>query len=457
MGIAGTEIAKEASDIILMDDNFASMVSAIMWGRCVNDAVKKFLQFQLSVNVTAVIITFVTAVASDEEESVLTAVQLLWVNLIMDTFAALALATDPATPDLLDRKPDRRNQPLVTPSMWMHILGQAVFQITVALVLHFAGPTILNLHAEDPALRIDQENQLSTLVFNTFVFCQIFNQFNARRLDRKFNVFSNVHRNPWFICIFFIMVGGQALIVNVGGAAFQVTRIPGTYWAISIVIGFFSLPIGALIRLLPVEPWERFLIKIRMYPDPNATVLPVVTPKAAEEEWNEGIAKVVDNLTVFGQIRGGRMRASSIVRRSRTKQLAQHDIHPTSLMAMVPAMVMSGIGGGKILRSEGTLSDPASADPSRSSSALFAGQTQVHPDTNADDPLMKRFNAAKPGSSTGPPPSPSSAYRTHNRGPSNATMSSTGGGHSRSSSLAVPGQQPFRGDQSLSPPSPTKR
>ncbi|KAI7974424.1 hypothetical protein EIK77_008604 [Talaromyces pinophilus] len=91
MGIAGTEVAKEASDVILMDDNFTSIVKAMSWGRTVNDAVKKFLQFQITVNITAVILTFVSAVASGDENSVLTAVQLLWVNLIMDTFAALAL------------------------------------------------------------------------------------------------------------------------------------------------------------------------------------------------------------------------------------------------------------------------------------------------------------------------------------------------------------------------------
>src|SRR6185437_6738924 len=112
MGIAGTEVAKEASAIILMDDNFSSIVKAIMWGRSVNDAVKKFLQFQLTVNVTAVLLTFISAISSDEEKSVLKAVQLLWVNLIMDTFAALALATDPPTPELLNRKPEPRTAPL---------------------------------------------------------------------------------------------------------------------------------------------------------------------------------------------------------------------------------------------------------------------------------------------------------------------------------------------------------
>ena len=83
MGIAGTEVAKEASAIILMDDNFASILTALMWGRAVNDAVRKFLQFQITVNITAVLITFVSAVANDSMKSVLTAVQLLWINLIM--------------------------------------------------------------------------------------------------------------------------------------------------------------------------------------------------------------------------------------------------------------------------------------------------------------------------------------------------------------------------------------
>lgn len=118
MGIAGTEVAKEASDIILMDNNFKSIVQAIMWGRCVNDAVRKFLQFQVSTNVTAVIITFVSAVSPVEEESVLTAVQPLWINTIMDTFAALALATDPATESLLNRKPDRKAAPLFSVDMY---------------------------------------------------------------------------------------------------------------------------------------------------------------------------------------------------------------------------------------------------------------------------------------------------------------------------------------------------
>jgi Ca2+-transporting ATPase len=169
MGIAGTEVAKEASAIILMDDNFASIVKAMMWGRAVNDAVKKFLQFQVTVNITAVLLTFISAVSSGSEGSVLTAVQLLWVNLIMDTMAALALATDPPTPSILNRKPDMKSAPLISITMWKMIIGQAIYQLAVTLVLYFGAYSILSYETEEEKL------ELPTVVFNTFVWMQIFN------------------------------------------------------------------------------------------------------------------------------------------------------------------------------------------------------------------------------------------------------------------------------------------
>ncbi|WFD39356.1 P-type Ca(2+) transporter [Malassezia japonica] len=161
----GSEVAKEASDIILLDDNFSSIVNAIMWGRCVNDAVRKFLQFQFTVNIVAVIVTFVSAIASDSENSVLTAVQLLWLNLIMDTLAALALATDPADESSLDRNPDRSSAPLVTTEMWKHIVVQSIYQIIVILVLNFEDnysdwnePTVGRLAKELGAYSRIQDN-----------------------------------------------------------------------------------------------------------------------------------------------------------------------------------------------------------------------------------------------------------------------------------------------------------
>ncbi|KAI7688805.1 calcium-translocating P-type ATPase, partial [Hortaea werneckii] len=195
MNISGTEVAKEASDIILMDDNFTSIVLALMWGRAVNDAVRKFLQFQITVNITAVLLAFISAVSDDEEQSVLTAVQLLWINLIMDTMAALALATDPPSRRILDRKPDPKSAPLISTTMWKMIIGQAIYQLVVTLVLYFAGPRIL-----DGILGGNSEEEqleLQALVFNTFTWMQIFNALNNRRLDNRFNVFEGITKN-WF-------------------------------------------------------------------------------------------------------------------------------------------------------------------------------------------------------------------------------------------------------------------
>ena len=129
MGIAGTEVAKEASDIILLDDNFSTIVNAIMWGRNIYSSVRKFLQFQLTVNVVAIFIAFIGGVVLGE--SPLTTVQLLWVNLIMDTFAALALATEPPKPELLEDAPHGRDDNIVTSVMWRNVIGQSVYQIFI--------------------------------------------------------------------------------------------------------------------------------------------------------------------------------------------------------------------------------------------------------------------------------------------------------------------------------------
>ncbi|KAL4966798.1 calcium-translocating P-type ATPase [Aspergillus stella-maris] len=251
MGISGTEVAKEASEIILLDDNFTSIVTALRWGRAVNDAVQKFLQFQITVNITAVILSFVTSMANDNMEPVLKAVQLLWINLIMDTMAALALATDPPTDAILDRPPQPKSAPLISMNMWKMIIGQSIFQLVVILVLYFAGDTILNYNTS-----IKSESlQLDTIIFNVFVWMQIFNELNCRRLDNKLNVFVGIHRNWFFIAINAIMIGLQIVIVFVGGRVFDIT--PGgldeSQWAISVIIALFALPWGVVVRWFPDE------------------------------------------------------------------------------------------------------------------------------------------------------------------------------------------------------------
>ncbi|KAG5354130.1 hypothetical protein C0989_007491 [Termitomyces sp. Mn162] len=389
MGIAGTEVAKEASDIILMDDNFASIVKAIMWGRCVNDAVRKFLQFQLSTNVTAVVITFVSAVASTEEASVLTAVQLLWINIIMDTFAALALATDPASESLLDRHPDKKTTPLFTTDMYKQIFIQSIYQIIVILIFHFLGLRILGLKLTGNSQDDKHTNLIvQTLVFNAFVFAQIFNSLNCRRLDRKLNVCEGIFKNRYFLEILV-----QVLIVFVGGDAFQVTRIGGREWGISLALGVVSLPLGMLIRLLPNEPFERVFKKVGFLGKPE--VLPTVS--AEGEAWSNTVNIVRQNLGTFMNIRGGRTRSSSIVTRGKlVVKRSDSDVKlpkPTSsLMAMVPSLVAGAVAAGQ-RTVQGSLSDPASHDPSRSSAALMEGHLRFHPDTPHDDPMFKRYGA----------------------------------------------------------------
>ncbi|KAH6608562.1 atpase [Trichoderma cornu-damae] len=303
MGIAGTEVAKEASAIILMDDNFASIVKALKWGRAVNDAVKRFLQFQLTVNITAVILTFVTAVSSESEKSVLTAVQLLWVNLIMDTLAALALATDPPQDSVLDRKPETKGSSIISPTMWKMIIGQALYQLAVTFLLYYGGSKVVQPIVGGTLIKEDIE----TLVFNTFVWMQIFNQWNNRRLDNKFNIFEGLTRNWFFIGISTLMIGAQVLIIFVGGDAFQIAEKEqsGGMWGIALVLGFISIPVGVLIRLVP----DSFVIAlVPEFLKRRAKQVPGLTISDEEMDmYPEPLVDVRDELNFLRRVKGGRL------------------------------------------------------------------------------------------------------------------------------------------------------
>ncbi|PVU93734.1 hypothetical protein BB559_003179 [Furculomyces boomerangus] len=247
MGIAGTEVAKEASDIILMDDNFSSIVKALRWGRAVNDSVRKFLQFQLTVNITAVVLTFVSSLISSDGKPALTAVQLLWVNIIMDTLAALALATEGPTDALLDRKPIPKNASLITFEMWRMIFLEAAFQVFINLMLLNVGKTLFKLGSTE-----HDDLVLRTIIFNTFVFLQVFNELNCRRiLPNEFNIFADILHDTGFLYVQVFVISLQYLIVTYGGLAFSTTPLTSTQWLGSVFIGSLSVPVGFVIRLLP--------------------------------------------------------------------------------------------------------------------------------------------------------------------------------------------------------------
>merc|ERR1712072_234733 len=238
MGITGTDIAKDAANIILLDDNFASIVTACKWGRNVYDSIAKFVQFQLTVNVAA--LTLATVGAFYQSKSPIAAIQMLWVNLIMDSLASLALATEPPDEEaLLTRAPVNRSDSVISGQMALFIGGHAVYQIIITLVLLFAGPSLFGfphahdlLHDSEDVLagkdgydikdsttwpmalqeycddmpgRCNSGNKLDddkttlfplkvsehyTMIFNTFVLMQLFNEINARKLFGELNVWS---------------------------------------------------------------------------------------------------------------------------------------------------------------------------------------------------------------------------------------------------------------------------
>ncbi|XP_059459519.1 calcium-transporting ATPase 10, plasma membrane-type-like [Corylus avellana] len=246
MGISGTEVAKESSDIIILDDNFASVVKVVRWGRSVYANIQKFIQFQLTVNVAALIINVVSAVSSGQVP--LNAVQLLWVNLIMDTLGALALATEPPTDHLMHRNPVGRREPLITNIMWRNLLIQALYQVSVLLVLNFRGRTLLHLEGDS---KVHAEKVKNTLIFNAFVLCQVFNEFNARKPD-EFNVFKGITKNKLFIGIVGITVVLQVLIIEFLGKFTKTVKLNWSMWLISIIIGVLSWPLAAIGKLIPV-------------------------------------------------------------------------------------------------------------------------------------------------------------------------------------------------------------
>ncbi|KAL4384553.1 hypothetical protein GQ457_15G029500 [Hibiscus cannabinus] len=246
MGTHGTEVAKESSDIIILDDNFSAVVNVVGWGRSVYANIQKFIQFQLLVIVAALVINIVAAVSSGDIP--LNAVQLLWVNLVMDPLGALALATEPPTDRLMHRPPVGRRDPLITNIIWRNLLIQAVYQVTVLLVLYFDGKNILHLEHESN----EHANRVkNTMIFNAFVLCQIFNKFNARKPD-EVNIFRGLGENYMFIGIVAITVILQAIVVEFLGKFAQTVQLSWQLWLVSIAIGFISWPLALLGKLMPV-------------------------------------------------------------------------------------------------------------------------------------------------------------------------------------------------------------
>ncbi|CAL9119914.1 unnamed protein product [Musa textilis] len=244
MGIAGTEVAKESADVIILDDNFSTIATVAKWGRSVYINIQKFVQFQLTVNVVALVVNFSSACLTGHAP--LTAVQLLWVNMIMDTLGALALATEPPNDELMKRAPIGREDNFISNAMWRNIFGQAFYQFIVIWYLQTEGKELFQLVGPDSDLT------LNTLIFNSFVFCQVFNEISSREIE-KIDVLQGILENYVFVSVITCTVIFQFIIIQFLGDFADTTPLTLSEWVVSVLIGFLGMPIAAAIKMIPVD------------------------------------------------------------------------------------------------------------------------------------------------------------------------------------------------------------
>ena len=258
MHLAGTQLAQEASDIILLDDNFSSILTAVLWGRNIYDSICKFIQFQLTVSVIALVMCFIGAVVI--EEAPLTAVQMLWVNLIMDSFGALALATEPPNPKLLKRSPVKHTDSLLTLEMMKNIVGQSIYQLTALLFILFWLPDLsLLLLGEEFETQIGIETWKSgkgahfTIFFHSFVMMQVFNLVSCRKLkSSEANVFRGLGNNSIFLMLLILITIVQYILVEFGGTPLSCTPLTIPQHVFCLIVGAGALIFGILFRFVPL-------------------------------------------------------------------------------------------------------------------------------------------------------------------------------------------------------------
>ncbi|MCM1296757.1 MAG: calcium-translocating P-type ATPase, PMCA-type, partial [Muribaculaceae bacterium] len=247
----GTSVAKEASDITIIDNSFSSIGRAVMWGRSLYKNIQRFVLFQMTVNVAASLIVLCGAFMG--MQSPLTVTQMLWVNLIMDTFAAMALASLPPSPSVMKEKPRSRSAFIISRSMWRHIIGVGgLFFILLIVLLYYFEHTGLTSLMEIGRLTLGGNTGLSpyelSLFFTIFVFLQFWNMFNAKAFDsgRSALHFSNC---KGFMTIVTAIFFGQIAIVTIGGEFFNVVPLRILDWLLIIGCTSLVLWIGEILRL----------------------------------------------------------------------------------------------------------------------------------------------------------------------------------------------------------------
>ncbi|MDR2366939.1 MAG: calcium-translocating P-type ATPase, PMCA-type [Deltaproteobacteria bacterium] len=241
MGITGTSVAKEAADIILLDDSFASIVKAVMWGRSIYANIQKFILFQLTINVLALGVALLGPFLGIQLP--LTVTQMLWVNLIMDTFAALALASEPPDWGLMKKPPRNPESFIVTPSMAKFIFTVGGIFLFMFLILAICLKSVFPMNT-DTQLGL---HNLSVF-FSTFVFLQFWNLFNARMLGRYSSALSGLAESKMFLLIMVVIAIGQVLMTQFGGEVFRTVPLTFKQWVVIIVCTSPVLWVGEIVR-----------------------------------------------------------------------------------------------------------------------------------------------------------------------------------------------------------------
>lgn len=238
---SGTEVAKEASDIVILDNNFLSIEKAVLYGRTIYNNIRKFIVFQLTINVAAVLISFLCPLL--QMESPLSITQILWINLIMDTFAALAFGGEPALQKYMKEKPKKRTENIVNKTMWSSIILGSAFSVVVGLIL-IQNPFGFDCLKGGCAKPRSMSEISSTVFFSFFVFNAIFNAFNAR--TDEINLFSDIKENKNFLKIMGSIAIVQILLCYFGGDIFQCYGLSVQQWITVLLMSFLIIPVDLL-------------------------------------------------------------------------------------------------------------------------------------------------------------------------------------------------------------------
>ena len=396
----GTDIAKEASDIVILDNNFSSLVIAIIYGRNIYDNIRKFLQFQLTVNFCACFLVFICACIGNETP--LTTIQMLWINLIMDSLGSLALATEPPYDELLHREPTRKEESIINGKMWKHIGFQSIIELVLLILLYLYAPYFIK---EDDYVRLAENRIISkcyekypgidpkfiiygtspkwestikkndvnettcglyssksdlslafeeyvrlnagtthmAIVFNVFVIYTLFNQFNCRVIDDSLNIFIRMGSNLFFPIITLCELALQVILIEFGKDAFKCTERGLTFYQWLIVLGFSAITfvLSFIIKFIPIDAIiQRFLDKPSDNKVANYDDLVKETKIKEEKSYNEKHGVSMNAPKNLEDLKGSKILQGSLIIKSMRRN-SSYNIGGRSMRQKKPSIHVS--------------------------------------------------------------------------------------------------------------------